>query len=247
MAADARSGVVRAFGLVAAGLCGGLALGWSLFGGSSASTPGAASGAVEATAERAKEARLPQRLSVEPAPVARPPGPIDPPRPRPASPAPAGPPPQELDLPALRERLARVERELAEERALRQLAEGDEVKAPEGLPARFQGDQLRSSMTAAFRELGLEAEVTSVDCTEYPCILYGEGFGSREEAEQLRGSAAMKDYADDARMVYGWHDSKEGGTGKRTFGVALYPTDDRRARGEPIRQRVEWRVRGMKP
>jgi len=146
---------------------------------------------------------------------------------------------------AIERRVAELERQLKLERALRTEAEGKELKKPDNLPERFSEAALRSALTAGFKELGFKAEVTSIDCTEYPCIAYGEGFGTREDSERLAKSGAMSNYSGDNRNVWGWQNKADG---KETFGVALFPKDAKDsdpAAGAELRKRIGFRVRQM--
>lgn len=143
---------------------------------------------------------------------------------------------------ALLKRIADLERQLDSERKLRKEVEGPEVKKPDNLPPRFSEQSLRDSLTNAFAELGVKAQVTSIDCTEYPCIAYGDGFGSREDSDKLAKTPAMAAYAGDAHRTWGWNYMKDG-TNTGAFGIVLGPQDDQP--NSDLQKRVEYRVRMM--
>jgi hypothetical protein len=78
-----------------------------------------------------------------------------------------------------------------------------------------------------------------MDCTEFPCIAYGEGVGTREQLEQLVGSAAMDAYAKDSAQSFGF---KLGA--RQSFCLAFIPPR-KKPPGQPSSARVRFRIKQM--
>lgn len=155
----------------------------------------------------------------------------------------------------LRARIEALEGELADERAMRLESEGEPIPMPPDLPAQFQKDALLANMQRAIDELGVDGEVTSVDCTEFPCIIYGDIDHTDEEVfDKLRGTAAMQPYTDAASGVSAWgheQETPEGRQKRAFFGVALYPRGEapeaRTAVGRRMRFRNQQAFEAMAP
>lgn len=148
----------------------------------------------------------------------------------------------------LRREVAALRALVEEERTIDERDQGTPLAAPPGLPSRFGPDALRERISEALVQAGLEgAQVTSVDCTEYPCIVYGEGEGGPEEFDRLRATDALRGYADDRHDAFGW--SFGDGTPERPrkpfFGLAMYPRPDANARGGALKKRITYRARQM--
>jgi hypothetical protein len=142
--------------------------------------------------------------------------------------------------------LARVQAELRAREALELAEQGRPLSPPASLPARFDSETLRRRVEEALRQAGFErAQVTSVDCTEYPCIVYGEGMGRREDFEKAKETPAFAPYRDDGRMAFGWSGSSADGPSTQHFGLAVFPDGERAARGDELGKRVDHRVRQM--
>lgn len=143
-----------------------------------------------------------------------------------------------------RQRAVELEQQIQIERQLRLQSEGSEPEPPPVLAERFQSAALRGAVAKALLELG-GGEVTSVDCTEYPCVVYGELSGVKE-MEKLRDATAFDGYSEDHRDVFSWTTGMRRGNGQpaRTFfGIALHPTHAD-GRGD-VRRRLEYRTREM--
>lgn len=146
----------------------------------------------------------------------------------------------------LRDQLAAVQGKLAMEFKATAAEHGEPVAPPRDLPPRFAPEQLRAAVTDALREAGFAgAQVTSIDCTEYPCIVYGEGMSSREEFEKLEKADALRPYADDSHNSMGWGRKGEGGKQTQQFGMAVYAKSGDGDAGAGLRKRVGYRARQM--
>ncbi len=161
-----------------------------------------------------------------------PPTPPAAPAPAPSAPGDRLAPQQVEELQALltdtRAELERVERALAAEQAMRIESEGAPMPFPADLPDRFGEDALRTRVQAAFEQSGVAGEVVSIDCGEFPCVVYAELESDQEKGhEQLLESDAMAPYADDGKNVSVWGTrtrDAEGETRHRNFvGMALMP------------------------
>lgn len=166
----------------------------------------------------------------------------------PPAPAPPASPPGAADATALARRVAQLEAQLLQERAGR--PGPDELPGPipprRDLPPRFSTEALGASVQAGLKELGKPAQVTSVDCTEFPCIVYGEGFGGFDEAQALFKASALGAYAGDERRVWGWTREAQGEAPARDFfALAFYPSGEG-ARTAELNRRMDARVIQMK-
>jgi hypothetical protein len=74
----------------------------------------------------------------------------------------------------LKEQLARANSELTVVEQLRSETEGEAVAFPEDLPAAFEEAALKSAFLDVVNKLGVPGDVVGIDCSEYPCIVYGE-------------------------------------------------------------------------
>lgn len=134
---------------------------------------------------------------------------------------------------ALRDKLRHDDEELALVDADRKDKEGEALPFPADLPPRFTQAELLKSYTAALKEAGVDGDVTHIDCSEYPCIVYGdvklpkEG-DARSLAQKLEATAALQAYKNDADNSSWWRSlAKDKDTGEDVdethFGVALWP------------------------
>ncbi|MFL5322077.1 MAG: hypothetical protein ACJ790_20615 [Myxococcaceae bacterium] len=104
--------------------------------------------------------------------------------------------------------------------------EGAAIPKPPNLAPRFEQEPMRIAVEKALKEAGFkDATVTSVDCTEYPCVVYGTGMGSREDMQKLDKVPAMDPYDNDNRSGWGWSTRGADGGYLRSFGIAYLPKD----------------------
>ena len=119
---------------------------------------------------------------------------------------------------------------------------------PSALDERFTEAALLDTYRRAIADTGLDVEIASVDCTEYPCIVYGHTVDDQAVLEAFLSAPAFDLYADrTARSVFSWGGARladADGT-RRYFGVALYPESDRERRGTRIEQRLALRSAQM--
>ncbi len=127
---------------------------------------------------------------------------------------------------------------------------------PEDLPERFEQDVLMTAMDEALSKIG--GEISAVDCTEYPCIVYadlpGRGIPPPAEFKAFMDDPAMAEYAQDSRMHFAFDDTDDAGNHlARHSGFAFFPKDTSKQSGggdlgERVHKRVrEWRKAGEAP
>jgi hypothetical protein len=95
---------------------------------------------------------------------------------------------------ALQAHVHDLEKQLVQAKAAVDMAEGTPLTAPPDLPDRFKQAGLLDSLTRALQEVNPKAEVTSVDCTEYPCIVYASGMDRIEMARHLKDTPGLEPY-----------------------------------------------------
>lgn len=148
------------------------------------------------------------------------------------------------EVAALQQRVAQLEASLESKLKARRMTEGAPVEVPAGLPPRFRDEQqLVSTFNAALEEAGFPGQVSNVDCSEHPCIVFGSGFGDRDDMAKLLPTSAMTAYAKDSMSTFGFMRGPDRDPANRFFGVAVMPAD-----GEPseeLRKRIAFRVRQM--
>ena len=105
---------------------------------------------------------------------------------------------------------------------------------------------MRTSVEAALKQAGFPgAQVSSVDCTEYPCIVYADGVGGRDDAAKLLKSPALADYKDDSKFTSCTSGSTKGGPDRRSCGISFTPKDDDAQRRSDLAKRMRYRAEQM--
>lgn len=163
-----------------------------------------------------------------------------------ALPSIAGPPHLAVneEVVALRARVAELEANLEVERVLRKGTEGEKVPVPPGLPARLRDEKLLvSSFNAALKEAGFPGQVSNVDCSEHPCIVFGTGFGDRGDLEKLLPTSGFSPYAKDSTSTFGFMRGPDSDPANRFFGVAMMPPGSEPA--DELKKRIAFRVHQM--
>ncbi|MBL8933031.1 MAG: hypothetical protein JNM69_00670, partial [Archangium sp.] len=156
--------------------------------------------------------------------------------------APSTPTEPEPAVVALEQKVQDLERQLSIERAIRKGTEGERIEPPANLPPRFRDEkQLLTTFNQALKNAGFPGQVSNIDCTEHPCIVFGTGFGERGDMEKLKGQLGA--YENDSFSTYGF------GTGDnkkehRFFGVAVMP-EMKGPPDEATAKRVSFRVNQM--
>lgn len=147
--------------------------------------------------------------------------------------------------------LATVRDELREKEERRLAKEGAPIPMPSA-PAepRFAPEALRTAVSGAFAEEKVPGRVNGLDCTEWPCIIYGRIRGTEDEMEKLEGAKALAAYEHDVLTVLLWVVTDEaahegplpilpGRPEQSLFAFAFYP----RGLERPVAQNVDRRLR----
>lgn len=154
---------------------------------------------------------------------------------------------------ALVEQIEVLQQALDEEQALRQDQEGEPQAFPAELPEAYQEAGLRASFEAMLAELPVEAEITEIDCSEYPCIVYGQATDLSERREQIEAATEQlqaavqaeypKEEANHSVSIWGTSVETEAGvTQQDHFSIAPYPKGDQdEAAHEALRLRLRHR------
>jgi hypothetical protein len=100
-------------------------------------------------------------------------------------------------------RVQDLERQLADAKALVEAPTTKSAQPPADLPPRFKQAELQSALRLAFKQVNPVAELTDLDCGEYPCIGIGAGVGSGQLLA-LKATAAMKPYRQDEVSLFVW-------------------------------------------
>lgn len=154
-------------------------------------------------------------------------------------------PPPSPEVAQLQSRIEQLESALENELKLRRALGGSPIEVPAGIAPRFRDEkQLVATFNAAFKEAGFPGQVTSVDCTEHPCIVFGTGFGDRDDMEKLTATAAFAAYAKDGLSTFSFMRGKED-PANRFFGVAVMPDENDDLAGDALHKRISFRVRQM--
>jgi hypothetical protein len=146
-------------------------------------------------------------------------------------------------------------RENTEHQQLMEHQTGKTIPFPEKLDPKYLEPALMKNLNKAFEEVGLDGDVSFVDCDEFPCIVCaGLGAGQGQEADmnatmdklrKLNESEAMSDYKDAQRLntVIARREENDGGTSHTLNNCqAIYPElEDARLR-EELQKRLSWRL-----
>ena len=144
----------------------------------------------------------------------------------------------------LREELLSLSRRFEEAQAELRESAGEPLPFPKALDPRFGEAALRDAFDKAFAEVGAQGEISSIDCSEFPCIVYGE-IGTREHREALEQAGAFAPYKGDAHSVNAWSTTVKDKSGapkeKHQFGIALYPRPADNTQRDAIGKRLKYR------
>lgn len=151
----------------------------------------------------------------------------------------------------LREQLAQAREALSAERADVAEREGRALPFPKELPESYRQDGLQRAFMDALSAAGIRGDVRSIDCTEFPCVVYGEAHHAADRAE---AEADFKRFEAELRKAYPdkvnsmhegvWSRSHKTDDGKAEhvshFAISVYPSD---AVDEATRNEVRKRMR----
>lgn len=222
----------------------GLALGFVLFHRELPALPGAVTALPPPSTPKPVVIEAPRPTAPGVAPSPSPPPAAAAPLP-PTNPGAASAPPLVEPTPAvavLETKVQELERQLAVERAMRKGTEGEAIAPPANLAPRFRDEQqLLTTFNAALKAAGFPGQVSNIDCTEHPCIVFGTGFGERGDMEKLKGQLGA--YEHDSFSTYGFG-TGDGKKEHRFFGVAVMP-ESKGPPDEAVQKRITFRVNQM--
>ena len=101
------------------------------------------------------------------------------------------------------------------------------------------GDALKDSFGKGFAEAGIDGVVTSIDCSEYPCMVWGEfTFDGSKIAETMNATPSFSAYNGDGKWVRSWGI----GDGREVFSITVVPPSDEVERDDLFAKRVRHRT-----
>ena len=171
-------------------------------------------------------------------------------------------PQAEATLPGCVQQL-RVVRELVNDNeTMRAEKEGTPIPARAAPAApRFASTSMTGALQAAFTSTSIPGSVEGVDCSEFPCIVFGRIRGAEDQMAKLEHSKSMAVYEEDILTVLLWratdeeakdaaesrHESDEG-LEQSLYAVSLYPRADKQQFGDNIDRRIRSELwNGMSP
>ena len=130
---------------------------------------------------------------------------------------------------------------------------GRPLPAPAGGQSRrMTGSELAGAFRTALAREEIGGGVEGVECSEYPCIVFGRLDGDEEDVEELERSPALAAYENDVLTLLLWALSRddtdgaeERGTREREtalFAIAFYTQGDREQFGDALDRRIRGRV-----
>ena len=155
---------------------------------------------------------------------------------------------------AVTSELSAARLELQRRDELRVAKEGSPV-ATDARPTdpRFVPEKIRSAVADAFSQSKVPGRVQGLDCTEWPCIVYGRIRGAEDQMEKLEGAKALAAYEGDIMTVLLWAATDEaaregplpflpGRPEQSLFALAFYPRGAERALTDNIDRRLRSRT-----
>lgn len=118
---------------------------------------------------------------------------------------------------------------------------------------RHQPEAQRAAVIEAFQQAKVPGRVDGLDCSEWPCIVYGRIRGTEDEMEKLEGARALAAYENDVLNVVLWVVTDEAATGaplpilpgrpeQMLFAFAWYPRGLERTLADNVERRVRSRT-----
>lgn len=151
--------------------------------------------------------------------------------------------------------LARTQARLGDLERQRLAVDGPPIAPRSDAPSRFQERLLTDTVQIAFRATKIDGRVDTVDCSEYPCILYGRVNGDEELVAKLEDSKPFAAYDNDIGVMLTWAsgDRERGKQPKVTserskpsevclFAFAFYTSADKAKHGDDLDRRIRSRT-----
>ncbi len=137
----------------------------------------------------------------------------------------------------------------------RRALDGDPIPSRSDVAARFQDKPLIDAVQSAFRLTKIAGRVDTVDCGEFPCILYGRVNGDEELVAKLEDSKPFAAYDNDIGVMLTWAsgDHARGAEPKVShdrakpseislFAFAFYTAADKAKYGDALDRRIRSRT-----
>jgi hypothetical protein len=97
--------------------------------------------------------------------------------------------------------------------------------APPDAPARFAGPALRMAMERAIAGVGVGGRVDEVDCSAFPCVVFGRLAGGDRLGDLQERLGRDPDYSNDVALVVAMTTD----VGQVVFGAEIFPRSEPRA------------------
>lgn len=126
---------------------------------------------------------------------------------------------------------------------------GTPIPLPDAIAERFSGAAVSHAVREAIGQAGVVGDVESVDCSEFPCIVFGRLAGDEEDIEEIERATALDAYEADVLTLLLWATTVDASarthpTARETglFALAYYDADDRDELGAELDRRIRARV-----
>lgn len=123
---------------------------------------------------------------------------------------------------------------------------------------------MSAALQAAFTTTSIPGSVDGVDCSEYPCIVFGRIRGAEDQMAKLEHTRSMAVYEEDILTVLLWsatdEEAKDAAEARHEsdddleqslYALALYPRADKQQLGDNLDRRIRSRTaelwNGMSP
>jgi hypothetical protein len=148
--------------------------------------------------------------------------------------------------------VARLTAQLAERDRVQREAEGTPIPQPERVPERLGKEPLTAAVSRALVEAKVPGRMESVDCAEYPCIVFGRLESDEEDFERVERAKALVPYGGDILTTLLWAATDERYQQQRApgapsreralFAMAFYLQEDRARLGDDLDRRIRVRT-----
>ena len=130
---------------------------------------------------------------------------------------------------ALRAQVKRLKSKLSDQASVLEHHLGEAVPFPADLDPLYREEALMQHFSDALKEMGADGEVTEIDCSEFPCIVYGKVRGEDgTDLRRMHDAEALQAYGKGIgnSSVWGGKVVKDGEPSESAvFGIAAYPKD----------------------
>jgi hypothetical protein len=140
---------------------------------------------------------------------------------------------------AMKEQLARLRADLNVEEELRAEREGEAVPFPEDLAPAYREQGLKSAFVDIMAKMGLPGDIVGIDCSEYPCSVFGEmdiqGDRMEVEASRQKFDELMRGHYPESENNHWVRNSvqrDDKGNNKSIFGITITPKSVKLENGE---------------